>query len=203
MTDEQKAFEAKWHMKQVRFRGIHWKLPVKDYVVMGSLLKWKDDDTIIGLIATDYSLENGQAITIHVASDELFKLDEDFEIISDYNPIQWEITMRIHAEERIEGVDRFLTDTKNHENGVETPALPIPQAPPLAIGMGLYDIAWTTTDGRKVRDTVAVSAEIAAQGHEAIRTHFGRVRGWVKGCTYHFADWRQLPDAPEHMEIGV
>ncbi len=202
MTDDQKAFEAKWHMKQVRLRGIHWKLPIKDYVVTCALLKRDGDETVFAVMATDYTTENKHYITIRLASEQLSHLDEDFEIIGDYNPIQWEITMWVHSEPEIEGAAYWLADTKNHENGVETPAFPIPKAPPREIGRGIYDIAWTTTDGRKVRDTVAVPAEIAAQGHDAMREHFAWVRGWVRGCAYHWIDWRRMPNAPLHQEIG-
>lgn len=200
MTTEQQAFEAKWHMKRVRFAGHHWQIPVKDYVVTAALLG-EAKETVFAVMAVDYTRENRHYITFNLASQQLPDLDKAFEILGDYDPIDHEITFRVHGEDTMpDGRDWWLADTVNHANGVTTEGCPLSKAMPLAPGMMLYDVCWTATDGRKLRETLAAPAEIASQGHAAVREHFAKVRQWIRACMYHWVDWRGLPGAPEQFK---
>lgn len=206
MTTEEQAFEAKWHMKRVRFTGHHWQIPLKDYVVTaalfgGSYVLAEPRETVFAVMAVDYTRENAHYITFKLAPEQLADLDKAFEILGDYDPIDSEITFRVHGEGATpDGRDWWLADTVNHTNGVTTEACPLPKDMPLATGMMLYDVCWTATDGRKLRQTLAAPTEVAAQGHTAVREHFAKVRQWIRACMYHWIDWRGLPGAPEQFK---
>jgi hypothetical protein len=81
MTPEQQSFEAKWHKKIVRPKGKYYQIPIKFYNVTAALYEWDGDETIFAIMAEDYSPENKHWFTIHLAPEELSKLDEDFDII--------------------------------------------------------------------------------------------------------------------------
>lgn len=201
MNADQQAFEVKWHMKLVRPRGLHWKLPPKDYFVTAALLNQLDGETIVAIMAVDYSRENVHYITLHLAPEQLPKLEEGFEILGDYSPIDSEITFRVHGEGTTpDDREWWVTDTFNYANGLTTEACPLPKHMPLAIGSMVYDVCWTFTDGRKARETLVAPPEVAALGHVAVREHFKGVRKWICSGMYHFVDWRRLPGAPKREE---
>ncbi len=203
MTDDQKAFEAKWHLKRIRPLG-NCRLSIKDYFVTAALLNHDGDTTILAIMAADYALDSKDWITIHVSPEELLGLDSRFEILGDWNPITFEITFRVHGEHTDEqGKTWWLADTVNHVNGVTTPTCPLSKELPLEIGAGLYDVCWVATDGRKLRDTVLMPSETVAKGHEFMHRDAAHIRNWIRTGRYHHTDWRQDPRLPPEREVNV
>ena len=87
MTQEQKDFSAKYHLKVVKPRGNYYKLPIKEYFVTSSLLNWEDEGetTVFAVKALNYNLENKHWFTIKVNKKELDIFTSDFEIVRDYD----------------------------------------------------------------------------------------------------------------------
>lgn len=81
MTQEE--FEKKWFQQWVKPRGIHYKIPQKNYIVTAALYKGgAEEESIFAIISEDYKPgANPEWFTLHVNEEDLVKLDEDFEII--------------------------------------------------------------------------------------------------------------------------
>lgn len=85
MTDEQKLFEAKWHLKRVRIKdsSLYHKMnpnhPLEGWTVTAALLKWENETTIFAYIHDSYKLpENPKWITNYTSQEQV---EETFEIV--------------------------------------------------------------------------------------------------------------------------
>ena len=77
----QSEFEAKWHHKIVRPRGLHWQIPIKDYRVTACLYEYEEGKvTIFAIMALDYTPENKHWFTFHLSPSDMEWLDKDIEI---------------------------------------------------------------------------------------------------------------------------
>ena len=80
MTKEE--FENKWHGKKVLAKGNHWKIPTDVNYEVTAALYDEEDLTIFAVIADNYKLpENSAWYTLRIVPDDLYKLEEDFEIV--------------------------------------------------------------------------------------------------------------------------
>ncbi len=80
----QEEFEKKWFQKWVKPKGIHYQIPQKNYIVTAALYKGAADEqsSIFAIISEDYKPgTNPEWFTLHVADEDLVKLDEEFEFI--------------------------------------------------------------------------------------------------------------------------
>jgi hypothetical protein len=89
MTDEQKAFEAKWHHKILRWRGSQYEfLGTQRYYVTAALYDWEDGQTIFAIIGEDYNDTNKCWYTFRMSPKEVELLDSEFEFLPDDLPNQ-------------------------------------------------------------------------------------------------------------------
>jgi hypothetical protein len=70
------SFETKWHMKTVRKRDGYWQIPSGEYVVTAALENFDSDGASVFAVSGP-----GGWFTIHVAPEDLPKLDQDFEVL--------------------------------------------------------------------------------------------------------------------------
>src|SRR5688572_29044363 len=91
----QLEFETKWYHKRIKPLN-YYIIPYKEYFVTACLLEEKGAK--FAIMATDYNLENKQWISFDLGFDEIDKLDERFEILGDYNNIDFEILYEIIGE---------------------------------------------------------------------------------------------------------
>lgn len=86
LSQKQKDFAAKYHLKVVKPLGFYYNIPIKEYYVTSALLNWEDEKTTIFAIkALDYNLENKNWFTFHIDSETLGVAMSDFEIIRDFD----------------------------------------------------------------------------------------------------------------------
>ena len=191
----QSEFETKWHYKIVKPKGEHYAIPAKEYIVTACLL----DPKRFAIMATDYSLENKQWITIDLDDEDIERLDDRFEILGDYQNIDYEILFQIVGTwrakpgefEGMDGDEDYITIcSKNFTNGVVTVDNNLPlmlKDKPYKVGDWLYDLCWTSTNGEKLRKSyVAKSEDTVGLGPDEVREKFADIRNWIKGGLYHF-----------------
>ncbi len=179
----QSEFEEKWHNKLVRPLG-HYKIPDKEYFVTACLL----DERKFAIMATDYSPENKHYITFDLGDEELKELENRFEILGDYNPIDFEILFECVGEEELDGEPALRITSKNYSNGVETNNLyPSSMFPDFLIGDKLYDIGWLTTTSQKVRKSFFLrKKDWENSSNDQIIEKFKDMRNFIRGGLYHF-----------------
>lgn len=191
MTQEE--FENKWYHKLVNPKG-RYEIPNKEYFVTACLLE--DNGAKFAIMAIDYNLENKQWITFNLSKEELDGLDQDFEILGDYNNIDFELLFEIidiwkaqkDEFENLEEGEYITVNTKEFVKGATTTNNRIPiKAEGYNVGDWLYDIGWTSTTGEKLRKSYLVKKEEGLNADQ-VREKFKNVRYWIEGGMYHFAD---------------
>lgn len=81
MNDQE--FEEKWLNKKVKPRGLHYQIPIKEYIVTAALFEFESNGQSIWAIkALDYSLENKHWFTFKLAPSDIEWINKDFEIIT-------------------------------------------------------------------------------------------------------------------------
>ena len=75
-------FEEKWLYKKVKPLGLHYKIPIKEYIVTAALYCYEPNNiTIWAIQALDYTLENKNWFTFRLNSEEVEIINTDFEIL--------------------------------------------------------------------------------------------------------------------------
>lgn len=180
----QSQFENKWYCKKVKPTG-HYNIPDKEYFVTACLLE--NNGAKFAIMATDYSLENKQWITFDLTLDEVEKLGERFEILGDYNNIDFEILFEFLGFD--ENGD-FIVAYKNFTNTLENKMI-VPKFTFNYVNKGdkIFDIGWISTTGEKLRKSYYLKeSEWKNLTNQEIYDKFQNVRNWVRGGLYHFGD---------------
>ena len=171
MEDKEKEIkEHKWLFKLVRPKS-YYQIPDKEYFVTGCI------QNRFCIMATDYNPRNCHFISFDLAPEEWDLLDDRFEILGDYNNIEYEI-LYIFKE-------GGLVDTYNFTNKVETKDNPILLAHGLAsdeieAGSRFFDIGWVSTTGQRFREIVEINKENWYKSKEQIYQDFEDLRDWCK-----------------------
>lgn len=179
----QSEFETKWYHKIVKPKG-HYGIPNKEYYVTACLLE--ENGAKFAIMATDYSKENKDWISLDLGEDEIHKLEERFEIIGDYNNIDFEILFEFVAEENGDYIIAYENFTSKFGGVFRAKKVDFND---LNIGDKVFDIGWTSTTGEKLRKFFHLKrGDWIGLSNQEIYNNSGNVRDWIKGGLYHFGE---------------
>lgn len=185
----QEEFEDKWQGKIVKPLG-HYKIPDKEYFVTAALLDQPSGNKL-AIMATDYTPENKQWITIDLADEEVELLDERFEILGDYNNIESESINEIIKVESLNETEenvtmriyRFPQYVENKEEPLEFEQTILCPKGHWRSGTKLYLFMFRTTSG----ETRTMGFNLENRKHESneeIFHNLKQVRSWIKTGVY-------------------
>lgn len=187
----QKEFEQKWHYKKVKSKG-YYKIPDVEYYVTACLLDSAPESncfqlTKFAIMACDYSSENRNWLTFDLAPEEVDKLDERFEILGDYNNIDFEILFEfLDFDENGDFVVAYKNFTGNIENNMKVPKFTFND---VNKGDKIFDIGWKSTTGEKLKKSYYLKkSDWDGLNTQQIYDKFENVRNWIRGGLYHFGD---------------
>lgn len=147
MTQEE--LNEKWLRKLVKPKG-YYNIPDKEYFVTSAVLG-QDCFLKFAIMATDYSRENKQWITIDISDEkEVGALDDRFEILGDYKNINHEIVFKYYKDETIDDISYKIYNWKNFTNDTEG-YYPVPYDS-IEGTKDVFDIEFVLTNGKSARE---------------------------------------------------